>query len=79
MKLLTISKSNIFVFLLAIVLLYNSYKKSFILEGYAGGAKDINKRFDNIENKYKNLKKVIAMLQAEIGLIKDTLTSKLKR
>lgn len=75
------NKTFIFIFFLIIVLLYNSYRnsKSTLKEGYSGGSKDINKKFDNINNKYENLKRVIAMLQAEISLIKDTINRKLKR
>ena len=75
------NKTFIFIFFLVIVLLYNSYRnsKSTLKEGYSGGSKDINKKFDNINNKYENLKRVIAMLQAEISLIKDTINRKLKR
>lgn len=81
MKFSSKNKTFIFIFFLIIVLLYNSYRnsKSKLQEGYTGGSKDINKKFDNINNKYENLKRVIAMLQAEISLIKDTINRKLKR
>jgi|AACY02.3.fsa_nt_gi hypothetical protein len=81
MKFSNRNKTYIFILFLVVVLLYNSYRnsKSTVKEGYSGGSKDINKKFDSINNKYENLKKVIAMLQAEIGLIKDTINTKLKR
>jgi hypothetical protein len=81
MKISTRNKTYIFIFFLVVVLLYNSYRnsKSTLKEGYSGGSKDINKKFQDMNNKYENLKKVIAMLQAEISLIKDTISRKLKR
>lgn len=81
MKFSTRNKTYIFIFFLVVVLLYNSYRnsKSTLKEGYSGGSKDINNKFQDINNKYENLKKVIAMLQAEISLIKDTINRKLKR
>lgn len=81
MKISTRNKTYIFIFFLVVVLLYNSYRnsKSALKEGYSGGSKDINKKFQDINNKYENLKKVIAMLQAEISLIKETIRRKLKR
>lgn len=81
MKISTRNKTYIFIFFLVVVLLYNSYQnsKSTLKEGYSGGSKDINNKFQDINNKYENLKKVIAMLQAEISLIKDTINRKLKR
>lgn len=81
MKISTRNKTYIFIFFLVVVLLYNSYQnsKSTLKEGYSGGSKDINKKFQDVNNKYENLKKVIAMLQAEISLIKDTINRKLKR
>ena len=81
MKISSRNKTYIFIFFLVVVLLYNSYQKSksMVQEGYSGGSKDINKKFQDINNKYENLKKVIAMLQAEISLIKDTINRKLKR
>jgi hypothetical protein len=81
MKISTRNKTYIFIFFLVVVLLYNSYRnsKSSLKEGYSGGSKDINNKFQDINNKYENLKKVIAMLQAEISLIKDTINRKLKR
>jgi len=74
MKFSTRNKTNIFIFFLVVVLLFNSYRnsKSTVKEGYSGGSKDIN-------NKYENLKNVIAMLQAEISLIKDTINRKINR
>lgn len=71
-------KTYFFIFIIIIVLLYNSYKNSFQREGYSGGAKDINIKFEALENKYEKLKIVIAMLQTEIKLIKNTIDSKLK-
>ena len=81
MKISSRNKTYIFIFFLVVVLLYNSYRnsKSKLKEGYSGGSKDINNKFQDINNKYENLKKVIAMLQAEISLIKDTINRKLKR
>ena len=81
MKISSRNKTYIFIFFLVVVLLYNSYRnsKSTLKEGYSGGSKDINNKFEDINNKYENLKKVIAMLQAEISLIKDTINRKLKR
>ena len=81
MKISSRNKTHIFIFFLVVVLLYNSYRnsKSMVQEGYSGGSKDINNKFQDINNKYENLKKVIAMLQAEISLIKDTINRKLKR
>lgn len=81
MKISTRNKTYIFIFFLVVVLLYNSYRNSnsTLKEGYSGGSKDINDKFQYIDNKYENLKKVIAMLQAEISLIKDTINRKLKR
>lgn len=66
MKISTRNKTYIFIFFLVVVLLYNSYRnsKSELKEGYSGGSKDINKKFQDINNKYENLKKVIAMLQS---------------
>lgn len=74
MKFSTRNKTNIFILFLVVVLLFNSYRnsKSTVKEGYSGGSKDIN-------NKYENLKNVIAMLQAEISLIKDTINRKINR
>jgi|UniRef100_A0A6C0IQ41 hypothetical protein len=81
MKISKKNKTYIFILFLVVVLIYNSYLKTKTIaqEGYSGGSKDINKKFEDINNKYENLKKVIAMLQAEIGLIKDTINTKLKR
>ena len=81
MKISTRNKTYIFIFFLVVVLLYNSYRnsKSSLKEGYSGGSKDINNKFQDMNNKYENLKKVIAMLQAEISLIKDTINRKIKR
>lgn len=81
MKVLNRHKTYMFIFFLVVVLLFNSYikSKSTTQEGYSGGSKDINKKFQSINNKYENLKKVIAMLQAEISLIKDTINTKFKR
>jgi len=73
------NQKALFIFVLVTILLYNSYTKSFLREGYSGGAKQINDRFDDLDNKFKNLKLVIAMLQAEISLIKDTINRKLIR
>ena len=77
-KINKIYKTYIFIFIIIIVLLYNSYKNSFTREGYSGGAKDINKKFETLDNNYEKMKIVIAMLQTEIKLIKDTINSKLK-
>lgn len=66
-------QKTLFIILLVVILFYNSYNKSYNREGYSGGANNINKQFDDINNKYKKLKIVISMLQAEISLIKDTI------
>lgn len=74
-------KTYVFVFFLVVVLLYNSYKKSnsTVKEGYTGNYIDKNKQFQNINKKFENLKKVVAVLQAEVSLIKETINRKLKK
>ena len=67
-----------FVLFLVVILFYNSYSKSIpSQEGYSGGSKDINKRFNDMNGKLDSLKIIVSMLQTEIGLIKQTLNSKL--
>ena len=57
MKISTRNKTYIFIFFLVVVLLYNSYRnsKSTLKEGYSGGSKDINKKFQDINNKSRSL------------------------
>ena len=59
MKISTRNKTHIFIFFLVVVLLYNSYRnsKSTLKEGYTSSSKDINNKFEHINNKYKNLKR----------------------
>jgi hypothetical protein len=68
-------KKKIFICLLVFILFINSYRKSFVKEGFSGASKNINKQFNNIDNKFEGIKLVVAMLKTEIEMIKETINS----
>lgn len=72
MKFFKKKKMYIFVLVMIIVLLYNSYKKTLLKEGVVSGTKDINDKFRDIDEKYNKLVLIISMLQTDIQLIKET-------
>jgi hypothetical protein len=68
-------KKYLYICLLLLILLTNSYRKSSVKEGYSGGSKDINNKFNNIDNKFEGMQLVVAMLKTEIEMIKETINS----